>query len=254
MLPCTGIRNVSAYSLKSRAVATCRSSQFTCVTRGLRTCDTRSYSVSAETTEDPAGDIKEVKNVTKIEGANLRKQFLVSELNKALSSSKMIAVLQHHSLTVEEMFAFRLALKEKDMSLTIVKNNLTRRALEGTRYSEISNLFRSTTCVVYSETPAVKELTDLLKKKKKMILLGVHVDNMTLEVDMVKEYIKLPSLEQQRSQILSLINQPAQLLASLLTRGPQELVSLLQRHADEATKDDTTKDEATKDEATKPTE
>ncbi|KNC86905.1 hypothetical protein SARC_00950 [Sphaeroforma arctica JP610] len=98
----------------------------------IRTPAPRYYSAAAAQVETDEKDASSPpKAIVHLEGANLRKKYLLHELNRTLASSSMVAVLQHHSLSVEEMMAFRQTLKAKNLEFTIVRNKLTRKALAG---------------------------------------------------------------------------------------------------------------------------
>lgn len=47
-------------------------------------------------------------------------------------------------------------------------------------------------------------------------LLGVYVDGLTLDMNMLKRYLELPPMDQLYGELLSVINHPPRLLAQLL--------------------------------------
>ena len=77
----------------------------------------------------------------------------VASLHKTFEDSSIVVVTHYSGLTVAEMGDLRNQMREAGASFKVSKNRLTRRALEGTKYQPLENLFTGPTGIAYSEDP-----------------------------------------------------------------------------------------------------
>jgi len=121
--------------------------------------------------------------------------------------------------------ALRARLREKGISLMVVKNSLARRATEGTSLGPAFEGLTGTAAVVWGASDfvsLVKEVTSLDKEEDELEsfkTLGGVMDGEKLTAAKVKEISKWPTREEQLSALVGQILGPgAQLVAQI--KGP----------------------------------
>ncbi|KAJ2590775.1 hypothetical protein H4R99_006986 [Coemansia sp. RSA 1722] len=109
--------------------------------------------------------------------------------------------------------------------------------LRDTRFTNMRELFSGPTAIIYwteenDTLLAMKQAMDVVKKQKKIVLMGAKFENMLLNVEMMHGLVELPALEVLRAQVVGVIQSPAQQLTAVLNRIPQRLVGVLQQKAE----------------------
>ena len=70
------------------------------------------------------------------------KQSFVDNLHGQLSKANVIVVAHYAGLTVSELTELRGKLRKAGAQLKVSKNRLTKRALEGTKFGDLSKLLK----------------------------------------------------------------------------------------------------------------
>lgn len=145
-------------------------------------------------------------------------------------------VITHYSgLTVKEMGDLRNKMREAGASFKVTKNRLTRLALEGTKYKDLSDMFTGPTAIAYSEDPvaAAKVSVAFAKTNEKLIILGGGLGDKTLDANGVKALAALPSLDESRANLVGLLNAPATRIAGVLQAPAGQLARVLNARAEQ---------------------
>lgn len=147
-----------------------------------------------------------------------QKQELVASLNGIFSTANVVVVTHFSGLNVVEITDLRNRMREAGADFRVTKNRLTRLALEGTVCAPISDLFTGPTAIGFSDDPvsAPKVLAKFARENEKLILLGGIMGDQVLDVDGVKSLAALPSLDEQRAQLVALLATPATRIAAVL--------------------------------------
>ncbi len=159
-----------------------------------------------------------------------QKKNAVAELNEALSGdTKSVVILYYRGLTVAEMSDLRSKARENSVSIKVTKNTLTKRALEGTEFSGLAELFSGPTAIAFSndEVAAAKTIVDFAKENEKVEIVAGALGNKTLELSEVKSLASLPSLDESRAKLIALINTPATKLAGVLQSATAQVPRVL---------------------------
>ena len=122
------------------------------------------------------------------------KEEVVASLHKTFEDSSIVVVTHYSGLTVAEMGDLRNQMREAGASFKVSKNRLTRRALEGTKYQPLENLFTGPTGIAYSEDPvaAAKAAVNFSKTNDKLIDLGGALGDEQLDVAKIQSLASLP--------------------------------------------------------------
>ena len=158
---------------------------------------------------------------------------LVATLNKTFQSAELVIVTQQAGLTVAEITDLRRQMRAAGAGLKVSKNRLTRRALEGTRYQPLSDLFKGPTAVAYSKDPvaAAKVAVGFADKNEKLKIIGGSLGERKLDVAGIKALATLPSLQEMRAKVVGLIAAPATRLATVLGAPAAQLARVVGAHS-----------------------
>lgn len=132
----------------------------------------------------------------------------------------------------------RKQLRDKGISLLVVKNSLARRATEGTPLAPAFDGVEGTLAIVWGGGDFVslaKEISKLDKGKEfeAFQTRGGVMDGEQLSPDRVKEISKWPNREEQLSILVGQILSPGALLASQLTSPGGALASQIEKKSKE---------------------
>ena len=156
---------------------------------------------------------------------------IASEVRSVFENNNIVAVFHYGDMSIVEWEDLRFELRKQFTCVKVFPNKVACKALEETVYKEISPLFLSTTCVVYSDEGTVKPILAIIKKQPKMELMGAKIDNRLMSRHAVMEYAKLPSLQEQHFTLVHNLSSPANRLSASLQQNQQQLVDSLSRHA-----------------------
>lgn len=163
-----------------------------------------------------------------------QKTELVAFMQDAFSSTSVVVVVHYKGMTVAEMSALRVQMREAGADFKVTKNRLTKLALSGTPSEGISDLFTGPTAIGYSDDPvaAPRVLSNFAKKNDKLIILGAAMGGRVLDVDGVKALAELPSLDELRGKLLGLLQTPASRIASVLQAPGGQVARVLSAYAE----------------------
>jgi len=147
-----------------------------------------------------------------------QKEDLVASMHQTFDDAGMVVVTHYSGLTVAELSVLRAQMREEGASFKVTKNRLTRRAIDGTKFSGLSDMFIGPTAIAYSDDPvaAAKAAVNFAKKNDKLVVLGGALGDKLLDVDGVKALAALPGLDQLRGKIVGLLVAPATKIAGVL--------------------------------------
>ena len=161
------------------------------------------------------------------------KEKLVSSLNRAFQEAAAVVVTRQSGLTVAEMTDLRRKMRQAGGGFKVTKNRLARRALSGTKYEGLADLFTGPTAIAFSSDPvtAAKVAVDFSKVNEKLTIAGGALGDRRLNADGVKALATLPSLDELRGRIIALVNAPATQVARVLTAPATQLARVLQAYS-----------------------
>ena len=157
------------------------------------------------------------------------KESRVASLHQTFEDVSIVVVTHYSGLTVAEMGELRDQMREAGAVFKVTKNRLTRRALEGTKYQSLEEMFTGPTAIAYSEDPvaAAKAAVNFSKTNNKLIVLGGALGDEQLDVNAVKSLASLPSLEELRAKIVGMISTPATRIAVVLQAPAGQVARVL---------------------------
>lgn len=145
-------------------------------------------------------------------------------------------------MTVKEFTQLRQELGQlaggPESKLRVLRSGVFGAVLRETKFANLEPLVSGPTCALTTnvsdnEYPELmKKAVELLSKNKKLLLLGGKLDNVLLNQSDVLKVVDLPSIDQLRAQVVSVIEAPARKLLSTLEQPASELSSVLDRRID----------------------
>ena len=159
----------------------------------------------------------------------LEKEKLVAALHETFESTHLMVVAHHVGLTVAESSDLRRQMRDAGANFKVTKNRLTRLALEGTKFSGLSDLFRGPTAIAYSQDPvaAAKVAVNFAKDNDKLTILGGALEKEILDENAIKALATLPSLDEQRAIFVRLLQTPATRIAGVLQAPAGQLARVI---------------------------
>jgi large subunit ribosomal protein L10 len=160
---------------------------------------------------------------------------LIETLQSTLSEAAAVVVTHQTGLTVAESSDLRGRMREAGAGFKVTKNRLTKIALQGTKYEDISDLFTGPTAMGTSADPvaAAKVLVSFAKENDKLTVIGGSLDGKVLDKAGVEALAKLPSLDELRAKLVGLLNAPATQVARVTQAPAAKLARVIQARADQ---------------------
>lgn len=147
-----------------------------------------------------------------------QKEELVASMHQTFEDSAMVVVTHYSGLTVAELGVLRREMRAAGASFKVTKNRLTRRAIEGTKYSPLSDMFTGPTAIAYSDDPVApaKVAVKFAKSNDKLVVIGGALGEEMLDVTGIQALASLPGLDELRAKIVGMISTPATRIAGIL--------------------------------------
>jgi large subunit ribosomal protein L10 len=162
-----------------------------------------------------------------------QKEKLIASLNKTFQGANLVIVTKQAGLTVAEITDLRRQMRAAGAGFKVAKNRLTRRALDGTKYQPLADLFKGPTAIAFSQDPvaAAKVSVEYANKNEKLSIVGGSLGERQLDLKAIKALASLPSLKEVRAQLAGLINTPATRLATVVRAPAGALARVINAHA-----------------------
>ena len=161
------------------------------------------------------------------------KREFVTSMKAELADAGAVVVAHYAGITVAEMSALRIQMKEAGGTVKVAKNRLVKLALEGTEAEHISDLFSGQTLVCYSDDPvtAPKVAVEFAKGNEKLAILGGAMGATNLDVNGVKSLASLPSLDELRGKIVGLVQAPATKIVRVVNAPASQVARVVGAYA-----------------------
>lgn len=167
------------------------------------------------------------------------KGLITSEIKSRLASVQDCLVVNVVGMNSTTTTALRKALREKNISLMVVKNNLARRATEGTTLNPAFTSLKGSSAVVYGSedfVSLVKEIVDIQTREKDFPgfeARGGVMDGEALSAEKVKEVSKWPNRREQLSLLVGQILGPGSQLSAQIKGPGAKLASQIKQKSEE---------------------
>lgn len=157
------------------------------------------------------------------------KKLFVEKFAESCGSYPCMIVVRQVGLSAEAFTQLRKSARSGGASFQVVKNNLAKRAFLDNE-TGAQEWFKGPLGVFFSQDPvaASKVIEEFSKKRESNFYpIGGILNGKNLSKEDIKQLATLPSLDQLRGQILSLINGPASKLVRTVKEPGQALARVL---------------------------
>jgi len=162
-----------------------------------------------------------------------QKREFVDQLAAVFAETSMVVVSRNDGLTVADVTALRVKMREAGAQYKVAKNRLAHLALEGTRFDGLKPMLKGPTALAWSQDPVAvaKVAVEFAKTNEKFVLVGGALGTQMLDASGVKALAELPSLDQLRAKLLGLIQAPATKVAGVLQAPAGQLARVFAAYA-----------------------
>jgi len=154
------------------------------------------------------------------------KQQIVSEVNQAASSALSAVLADYRGVSVEDMTALRKNARANKVYLRVVRNTLLKRAVADTEFECIQGVLVGPTILAFSqEDPgaAARVLKDFAKENDDFEIKALSVGGQLMDASQIDVLAKLPTLDQARSMLMSVMLAPVTKLARTMNEVPSKV-------------------------------
>ena len=157
-----------------------------------------------------------------------QKKNYIEEIRGFVEKNDSIMVTHYQGLNMTQLDKLRSEMRKYDILFKITKNRITKLALEKTKCKELSNLFTGPTAIAFSKDAisTAKILTKFSRENKNLKILGGIMGDEILNIEQVNKIATLPSLEEARAKIATILSSPAQKIVSILL-APGSKIAIL---------------------------
>jgi len=137
------------------------------------------------------------------------KEVIVSAMRTALTDSKVLFLTDYRGLTAEQINELRGGFRKVGVQYRVVKNNLLKRAAEGTEFERVVETLTGPTGMIVTPSDPVEASRILVEYMAKFNVLSYKAGVLTgraLGEDDVKSIAKLPSREVLLAKLLGTMN------------------------------------------------
>jgi large subunit ribosomal protein L10 len=165
------------------------------------------------------------------------KKAMVAEVNAVAISAQSAVAAEYRGLTVAEMTALRVAARNADVFLKVVKNTLARRAVEGTEFECMQSSFKGPLVLAFSrEDPgaAARVIKGFAKEHDKLVTVALSIGGELYGANELDRLASLPTLDEARAKLLALLQTPAAQLVRTLAEPGAMLARTLKARGEQA--------------------
>ena len=127
-----------------------------------------------------------------------QKQEEVSKLAEKIKSAKLVLLTDYRGITVTDVTDLRSELRKSGTEYTVIKNNITRRALEEAGIEGLEETLVGPTAVIMNEEeylPGIKAVYNYIKNNDFYKIKAGVIDGKVVPCDELIALAKLPSRE-----------------------------------------------------------
>jgi len=159
----------------------------------------------------------------------------VAEYQALIKGCKSVFLADYMGLDVASLEDLRKKCREQDVRFAVVKNRIMRIAATGLGYEDLGQYLKGPTAIAVSDQDEVspaKVIFTFAKDKKKPTLKAAMVDGAVYGPDEAEAFATLPTLEEARSQLLSVFQAPASQLVRMLAAPSTQITRCIDARKD----------------------
>jgi large subunit ribosomal protein L10 len=146
------------------------------------------------------------------------KEAVVAEVAALAAEAQTLVMAEYRGITVADMTKLRVAARGAGVDLSVLKNTLARRAVQGTPFESVGEQMTGPLIYGFSvdAVAAAKVVADFAKTNDKLVIRGGSYGGKALDVNGVKQLASIPSKEVLLAQLCGLLMSPISRTAVVL--------------------------------------
>ncbi|MFA4994717.1 MAG: 50S ribosomal protein L10 [Bdellovibrionales bacterium] len=159
----------------------------------------------------------------------LEKGKKITAIDAEIKDSEIIVVNQQLGLNADQTRALRVAMRKEGVGLKVAKNKLVKHVIEKGKFAALEKFLHGPTALAYSKdvVAAAKASVDFAKKNEKFKVIGGMMNGEIIDEAQIRVLAALPSLNQLRAKIASLLQAPATKIARVLQEPAGQVARVL---------------------------
>lgn len=156
-----------------------------------------------------------------------QKQKIVAEVNQEAIASVFAVVAEYSGLRVSEMNALRKKAREENVYLRVVRNTLTKRALDKTEFACLTESLDGPVLIAFGkEEPkaAAALVRDFAKEHEKLAVKSLAMSGELFPKEALSKFADLPSRQEALTQLVSVMKAPIARFVKTLSAPYAKLV------------------------------
>lgn len=154
----------------------------------------------------------------------------VATVRERFEKATVALVATNKGLTVAQANRLRATVRRAGGEYKVVKHTLTRRAVDGTRYRDLTRVLRGPQGLVFGFDDPVavaKALVDFAGESDRLQIDGGAVEGQLIAADGVKALASMPDLGTLRARVAGLICSPGSRIASMTLAPAQRIAGAI---------------------------
>lgn len=150
------------------------------------------------------------------EAAIAKKAEIVKQTTDMLNAAQSAIVVDYRGLTVAEVTDLRKQLRDAGIQMSVIKNKILDRAVEGTDYEDLKSTFVGPTAVAFSDEDPIapaKILKKFADDHDALEIKGGFIEKSVKTLDEINEYANMPGREELLSMLASALQDPMRKIA-----------------------------------------
>ena len=150
------------------------------------------------------------------EAAIAKKAEVVKQTVELLNNAESAIVVDYRGLTVAEVTDLRKQLRDAGVKMSVIKNKILDRAVEGTDYEDLRDTFVGPTAVAFSDEDPIapaKILKKFADDHDALEIKGGFIEKSVKTLDEINEYANMPGREELLSMLASALQDPMRKIA-----------------------------------------
>lgn len=155
------------------------------------------------------------------------KKRIVAEVAEIAAKASSVVVADYRGLTVSQMTKLRLEAHKSGVYLRVVRNTLSKRALDGTEFDCIRDVLVGPLCLAFSQhepSAAARLLRDFAKEYEKFQIIALSVSGKLLTANQIDVLANLPTREEAIAKLLFVLKAPLTKFVRTLAEPHAKLV------------------------------
>jgi len=166
-----------------------------------------------------------------------QKEAMLAEYVEWLDKSQAVVLVEYTGVTMKDLDAIRVKVREAGGEFHIVKNTLVKLAMQKAGYTVPDDYTLKSTALGFATNDVAgftKALTDATRNMEAIKIKGGFMGQETLNPAQVKALASLPPLPVVRAQLLGMLSAPAGKLVRTLAEPGRRVASVLKAYSDKA--------------------